>query len=439
MLQTQNRSTQNTFIRFPVDSLVSTFVRKFPRDVEIGPVLSRDILEDFSRPEEQEDILELRKQAISDWLSQLPKGDCFVEEANSSPSQTLTNIAICSNKQTNEEWRSRILDSQEFEECYEDSLEWISQPSEFQSPLKSKQDSRQLQSVRNHTESDRNSCTSDPEFDQQINFRIPHKSLKLDLGRLSPRAEQTNNSDDNFWSVISHSNDISPQKNTTHNSHLTNHKNQHCSEDLLFHVKYKASSLTFQPFTDRSSCTQSIFPMFHPKAPKGDWWLPNVCFAASEEAMDDDSSPHSILQEEASILPELPERIQQRLMQGYRANLRLPTRRRLISRMKEARNRQESKTIDLSCALECPCDLKKMLDLKDSRKVNFSMAPETQVMEYSAPPSLDGLSDFDGGPLFSSLTFNQETAFHFCQNWIFDKVLCFFTGSGRSWSGNPPY
>jgi len=432
MLQTQSRSTQNTVIRFPVDSLASTFVRKFPRDVEIGPVLSRDILEDFSRLEEQEDILELRKQAISDWLNQLPKEDCFIEEANWSPSQTLTNIAICSNKRTNEE-RCQILVSQEFEECNEDSMEWKSQPSEFQSPLKFKLNSRQVQSVRNHAELDSNSSTFDPEYDQQINYKTPNKSLKLDLQRPNPRAEQTNNSEDSFWSLIPHSDDISPQKNKTYNSHFTNHNNQHCSEDL-FHVKYKASSVTFHPSTDRSPCTQSNFPLFHPKAPKGDWWVPNVCFADSEEAMDH-SSVHLFLQEEDFVLPE---RIQQRLRQGYQPNLRLPTRRHLNKRMKEARKRQEEERSDLSCALECPFDLKRILDLKDS-KVNFSIAPATQVMEYSAPPSLDGLSDFEcyGGPLFSSLTFNQGSTFHFCQNWILDKVLCFFTGSGTSWSGNP--
>eukprot|EP00210_Caulerpa_lentillifera_P001578 g1516.t1 len=431
--------------------------------VEIRPVLSRHTLDDFRRPQEQETVMELRKRAISRWLQQFPMEEGSFEKPTTiwTSSRLLEDKVLSSIKQKKGAANHNL--DEELEECPAALMEKKSQPSESELSIRPMQSTRHLLSMK-HSFNNGSGTSCYPVQNENRNTNKITRSASIDsalrsdynttMTKTSSAEEMCNSAEKNgHWSVMSERIDDSPKEDTAYNGsskELENQSRVHKNSEELFHVKYKVPSRALHPPANQRMelrthrNTNTLTPQS--KVPKGDWWVPNVCFATSEEAVDQ-CSVHSfkpLSESEETFIRGVPDRIQSRLHKGQKPNKRYPSLQRILKRMREAERRVRFKRMKLICELEHPFHMKRMLD--HSRKLNLtiSLPPEIPIMEYNAPASLADLSDFECymGPLFSSLFFHGELitqpSLRHCQNWVFDKLLCFLTSTARSYTSDQP-
>lgn len=416
------------------------------KTVELRPFLSRHTLEDFRRPEQQETVLELRRRAISRWLQQLPS------EADSTGQLTIWNShRFLQTNTRNGDHNSK----EELEDCPRKLMLQKSQPSESELPVRPMQSTRHLLSMK-HT-LDKGSMTQGT-INNAIKLAISVDSPNSDDDTVvmdpssTERASDSEDSDpeDGWWSVMSDCVERESIREDTayegSSMDLRKALKSGKSSEELFHVKYKVPRRAMCAPPSQSMDPRSLGNVSQTKAPKGEWWVPNVCFATIEdESLDHQGPPPScpVHEVENPILTTLPNRIQARLQKGQRGSRRRPNLRRLLKRMKEAEQRMKLKRIALVCELERPFHMKRMLDQARKAQGTVCLAPEIPTMEYNAPTSLADLSDFECyvGPLFSSLFFRgelHERSVAHCQNWVLDNLLCFLSIGGWSSTNDHP-
>lgn len=386
------------------------------------PFISRQKLIRIHERQEAEAILELRKNAISHWLKQLPESRATMWTTVESPDISLKSLGDTQVDQT-----SQTLDGYDIEEFPTDKpLRQKSLPIENAPPVTNQSSFK----IRQMERSKKLLCRPIVHFtekwmsdEEQPSPGLPEQQFRSQEAIKNETCDRRGDE----YSVISEC------VEEVYNKEDTAYDGSRCDSKVAHPV---VSPPAVQSIGPRFIGDIDVTAQMDRSSFEMDRWMPSE-FVRGLIGMV--FNPGLLFEEESEVI-EVHQTcpMQDRVLRRFyyrkqkrrgRSTPRVRSRSVLRLRMNQAARKRR----EIKCKLEHPPAMKEMASRCFELNAPVTLRSTTQAVEYTPPDSVTGLSDFECymGSLVSSFVNqgNSHPAIGHCNTWILEKLLCFLGAS----------